>query len=265
MLLRCLTITLVFLGMAWFPPSARAFQVLNLIDNGSFEVRTAATGMPAFWRSLSTGTGVVSWLGNGAQRTGQRCIRIRNLLSGDVYVDNWDHMVPVTDGMRYDFKFALKGQGSLDVMMTWLAPRVSDSTGPLEPYVTIGPPTYPVLGQSVTTYTLADSYSTKYLSQIAPASSAFALLTFKMSGPGDCFIDDVGMWVNPGPETHRTGFVNLGPDQHLAISDVHQAETAGGSTRTTVLWDKECRATQPDLGDLGSQFIYFSVGRDFIL
>jgi len=103
-------IVLFTYGMVFTISTVNAYQVINLIPNSGFEIRTSADGVPSGWRFYSNEGATCDW-SNSGQRTGGRCVHVSKpyAVGGETIFDNWDEMVPVTQWLNYRAKFAAKG------------------------------------------------------------------------------------------------------------------------------------------------------------
>lgn len=214
----------------------RAYQVMNLITNGSFEQRTAASGTPSGWRFYTNEGSAYTW--GYTPCTGGKDMRVsRTATTGETVLDNWDHMVPITGGASYKYKFVANGSGTLNVTVGWATTNNTYS-------------------QSVYNYTLSAGYQPFYINATAPSGYAKAWIAFRLTGTGNFDVDDVGMIADPGAQQYPDAFVN--PSwTYWNYSNLMEVSTVGdGVTNWSVVWDKECRNT---LNNASGHYMYFQV------
>jgi len=206
-----------------------AYQVMNLIYNGSFEIRTSDNGTPSGWRFFSA-SGVDKSIWGHSPCTGKKDYYFDKLSkTGDTCIDNRDHMVPVAAGSAYKFRFMLKGSDNLNVTVGFS----SVSTG----------------AQSISTHnfnTKSGSWTLGQVSAKAPTGGpSLCWIAFRVdSPPGWLDVDDVQMILDPGPPTYPDAYCNLSTEIS-DCSDLRPVSPAGerGSFANTVFFDKECAKT----------------------
>ncbi|MHB0998483.1 MAG: carbohydrate binding domain-containing protein [Armatimonadota bacterium] len=218
-----------------------ANQVINMIPNGSFEIRTAASGTPSGWRFYSNEGSTYTW--GYSPCSGGRDMRIVKTSSGgETLLDNWDRMVPITPGMTYRYKFVAKGSGTLLVTAGWATLNNTYT-------------------QTNYTYNLTSSYQSYNITITAPAGYAKSFFAFRMVGTGNFCIDDVAMILDPGTQQFPDAYCNPSFTYFCNDKLMEVWGIGDGSTGWNVIWDKECRYT---MNNSTGHYMYFGIDNSYM-
>lgn len=221
---------------------AGAYQVMNLITNGSFEMRTAASGDPTGWRFYTNEGSTSTW--GYSPCTGGKDMRIvRTGTTGETLLDNWNNMVPTTGGVTYKYKFVAKGSGTLSVCTGFMK---TDNV------------TY---SQTVTTFALTSSYQMFTVNATSPNGYAKAWIAFRLTGAGNFDIDDVDMIADPGTQQYPDAYLNLSWTCWGASNLSEVWGVGDGGDSWNVLWDKEYRST---LNNASGHYLYFRIDDSYM-
>ena len=237
---RLITCAILAIAISLVIP-ANAYQLMNMITNGSFEMRTAASGSPSGWRFYTNEGSTSTW--GYSPCTGGKDMRIvRTATGSETLLDNWNNMVPTTGGVTYKYKFVAKGSGTLSVCTGFM--KTDNYT----------------FSQTVSTFTLTSSYQMFTINATSPNGYAKAWIAFRLTGTGNFDIDDVTMIADPGAAQYPDAFSNLS-FTYWGTANLYQVWGIGdGNDAWNVIWDKECRNT---LNAANGHYQYFRIDDSF--